>query len=226
MRDDVIAVRLDLEGFRVVDTIEDDGAITAVIETVVAAGCCPRCGHATLEGKGRRPRTLRDLPMKGKPVWLRWLRRCCRCQLCGHRFVERHEAMPARRQATPRLERYLYERTRPGLVPLSHVARCERVSFYRVQSAHTKGAAGELRADPPAIRVLAVDEASFKKRHVYHTVISAPELGRPLELVKGRDETEENDKHVPPISSSGPLPSRFLLTARGSVTSTRCPLSP
>jgi len=67
------------------------------------------------------------------------------------------------------------------------VARTEGVSFYRVQAAHTRGARGELDPSPPRIRVLAVDEASFKRGQDYNTVISAPELGRAIELVRGRD---------------------------------------
>jgi len=87
-----------------------------------------------------------------------------------------------------RFEQYLYERTRPGLVPLSHVARTEHVSFYRTQTAHTRGAHGELEGrPPPRLRAVSVDEASFKKRQDYNTTICAPELGRAIELVRGRD---------------------------------------
>jgi hypothetical protein len=130
---------------------------------------------------------LRDLPLRGKPLYLRWRIRRFRCPSCSHRSRERHEAIPPRARATPRFERYLYERTRPGPLPLSHVARTEGVAFYRVQAAHTKGARGELDPSPPRIRVLAVDEASFKRGQDYNTVISAPELGRAIELVRGRD---------------------------------------
>lgn len=187
MRDDAIAVRLDLEGFRVIETIEDDDAVTAVVETAVPAGLCRRCGAATLASKGRKERQLRDLPVKGKPLWLRWRRRCFRCDVCGHRFVEHHESIPKGVQATPRFERYLYDRSRPGLIPLSQLARTERVSFYRAQRAHTRGTAGDLDGAVAVPTRLAVDEASFKRGQDYNTVISAPELGRPIELVRGRD---------------------------------------
>lgn len=187
MRDDRITVGLGLEGFRVRETVETDEAVEAVIETRTGAGCCRRCGHGVLEGKGRRDRVLRDVPVRGEPLYLRPRIRRFRCPSCSHRFEERHEAIPPRVRATPRFERYLYRRTRPGLVPLSHVARTEGVSFYRVQVAHTKGARGELDPSPPRIRVLAVDEASFKRGQDQGTVISAPELGRAIELVRGRD---------------------------------------
>ncbi len=188
MREDAITVSLDLEGFRVVETKEREDRVEAVIETVVGAGCCPRCGHGTLQGKGRRTRVLRDLPVRGKPVYLRWRRRTFRCAACRHRFVERHEAIPPRARAMPRFERYLYERTRAGLIPLSHVARTEQVSFYRAQRAHTRGAHGDIDDRPPGhLPVLSVDEASFKKRQDYNTTICAPGAGRAIELVRGRD---------------------------------------
>jgi len=86
----------------------------------------------------------------------------------------------------PRFERYLYERTPPGLVPLSHVARTEEVSFYRAQRDHTRGALGEIDDRPPkGLRAVSVDEASFKKRQDYNTTICAPELGRVIELSGG-----------------------------------------
>jgi transposase len=189
VREDAITVSLDLPGFRVVETIEAEDAVEAVIETTVPAGCCPRCGHGTLRSKGRRDRVLRDVPVRAKPLYLRWRRRSFRCERCGHRFLERHEALPPRVRATARFEAYLYRRTRPGLVPLAHVARCEQVSFYRVQTAHSKGAAGELATGTVTLRALSVDEASFKRRQDYNTVISAPELHRTIELVRGRDGT-------------------------------------
>ena len=108
MRDDAISVSLELEGFRVTETIESLGAVVVVIETTVPAGVCPRCGHENL---------------KGKPAWLRWRRRAFRCRGCAHRFLERHPHIPPRVRATPRFERYLYRRSRPGMVSLSYVAR-------------------------------------------------------------------------------------------------------
>lgn len=157
MREDRITVSLELPGLRVVKTIESEDRVEAVIETTVPVGCCPRCGHGTLRSKGRRDRILRDIPVMDKPPQLRWRRRAFGCQSCGHRFVERHESVPPRARATVRFEAYLYRRTRPGPVPLAHVARCERVSFYRVQTAHTKGAAGELVDRSQALRTFLSD---------------------------------------------------------------------
>lgn len=190
MRDDAITVSLDLEGFRVTQTIETAGAVSVVIETKIPAGVCPRCGHATAEGKGRRDRVLRDVPVRGKPTYLRWRRRAFRCRGCAHRFLERHEQIPPRVRAMPRFERYLYRRTRPGMVSLSYVARCEGVSFYRAQRAHTLGARGELEQDPGPIRFLSIDEALFGRGQDFNTVVSAPHQGRVLDLVRGRGDAE------------------------------------
>jgi transposase len=187
VRDDAITVELGLEGFRVIETIENDHRVAVVIETRVPAGVCPRCGHGTAEGKGRRDRVLRDIPVRGKPTWIRWRRRAFRCRGCAHRFLERHELVPQRVRAMPRFERYIYERTRHGMISLSLVARIERVSFYRAQTAHTKGARGDLEQELFPIRFLAVDEAKFGRGPDYNTIISAPERGRVLDLVRGRD---------------------------------------
>ena len=180
MHDDAITVALDLEGFPVIKTIEHGHAVVIVVETTVPAGVCPKCSHATAESKGRRDRVLRDVPVRGKPTWIRWRRRAFRCKGCAHRFLERHELVPARVRALPRFEAYLYERSRPGMVSLSYVARIEGVSFYRVQTAHSKGCTGELdlleEAGP--IRFLSVDEAAFGRGADYNTIISAPERGR------------------------------------------------
>ena len=190
MRNDAITVTLDLEGFRVVETIETPHAIVIVIETTIPAGVCPRCGHASAEGKGRRDRVLRHLPVLGRPSWVRWRRRAFLCRGCGHRFLERHASVPPRVRATPALERYLYRRTRPGMVSLSYVARTEGVSFYRVQRAHSLGAAGELGGRLGVVRFLSVDEALFGRGQDFNTVISAPEQGQVLDLVRGRGDAD------------------------------------
>lgn len=206
MRDDAISVSLELEGFRVTETIERLGAVVVVIETRVPAGVCPKCGHPSAEGKGRRERVLRDLPLKGKPTWLRWRRRAFRCRGCAHRFLEHHPQIPPRVQATPRFERYLYKRSRPGMVSLSHVARIEGVTFYRVQRAHSLGASGELDADAIGpVRFLAVDEAKFARGPEFNTVVSAPEQGRVLDLVRGRggEELDRWAASLPPEVRAG-----------------------
>jgi transposase len=70
--------------------------------------------------------------------------------------------------------------------PWSDVASREAVSWWRVADAFDDRAqaVSVWTGKPP--RVVSLDEASFKRGFVYHTVLSAPEQRRILELVEGR----------------------------------------
>jgi len=59
---------------------------------------------------------------------------------------------------------------------------------WRVADAFDTRAAASDQFSGPAPRVLSIDESAFKKRFQYHTIVSAPEQRRILELVEGRNQ--------------------------------------
>lgn len=63
---------------RLIDYQVSDGKIIAEVETFKKPVHCPQCGKVA-EPKDRRTSTIRDLPIKNKPVTLLWKKRVWNC---------------------------------------------------------------------------------------------------------------------------------------------------
>lgn len=180
---DRIDVPLDLEGFEV--TCSE--VVNGVLEVDVRSSrrpACHHCGSISLTGHGTNCRRIRDRACS-YPTVLLWRQRRLRCNDCDATFRERHPEIAGRRNITLRLRRHLFERACHE--PFTDVAFAERVSGYRVLEAFDFHAAQEaLKPLPRPPRVLAMDEASFRRRHRFHTIFSDPEQGITFDIAAGR----------------------------------------
>ena len=61
-----------LEGFEVKRVIEEGDRLDLEVELAAQAGCCPRCGRASLDVKERPRVRVRDLPLAGRVTHLVW----------------------------------------------------------------------------------------------------------------------------------------------------------
>jgi transposase len=181
---DRIQVPLELDHFEVVDTVLVDGKLEVMVRSTFPRACY-HCGSVDVIGHGRSRREIRDRSC-GYPTTLIWNQRRYKCRDCGRTSRERHPETLGAKRVTARFRISLAEDacTRPW----SDVATAERVSWWRVADAFDAWAAENLRVGVgEAPRVLSLDESSFKSKFVYHTILSAPEQRRILELVPGRD---------------------------------------
>ncbi len=124
MQDDLTRL-VGLEGFEVKRVVEVGGRLDLEVELAARAGCCPRCGRASLEVKDRPRVRVRDLPIAGRVTHLVWRKRRYRCAACGRTFTESHPELPARQRVTRRFRRRLFERVRGGAAH-AEVAREEQ----------------------------------------------------------------------------------------------------
>lgn len=99
------AALLGMDGFVVIDSVEEDGELFVLVETTADVVGCPSCGvRAT--GHGRSTVQVRDLPNGGRAVRLVWRKRrwLCRDPDCEAKsFTERSPLI--RRSLTLRAER-------------------------------------------------------------------------------------------------------------------------
>ena len=65
MQDDLSRV-VGLAGLEVKHVIEEGDRLDLEVEPVARAGCCPRCGRASLDVKDRPRVRVRDLPIVGR----------------------------------------------------------------------------------------------------------------------------------------------------------------
>ena len=90
---------LGLNGFVVLAAAELAGEVELLVETTDVITGCPRCG-VVAEPHGRRPVSVRDLPLAGRPTVLVWSKRLWRClqPWCAQRsWSEASEATGPRR---------------------------------------------------------------------------------------------------------------------------------
>ncbi len=181
---DRIQVPLELDHFEVVDSVVVDGRLEVMVVSTFPRGCF-HCGSVDVVGHGRFQRRLRDRSC-GYPTVLVWSQRRYKCRDCGRTSRERHPETLGAKRVTARFRASLAADACSR--PWSDVASAEAVSWWRVADAFDSWATNTLRIDiGPAPRVLSIDESSFKSKFVYHTVLSAPEQRRILELVEGRN---------------------------------------
>lgn len=183
---EAINATLDLDGIEVVAVSITEGVIEIVVESHVGAGSCRACGGIAGEAKERPQVLVRDLPISGRPVLLRWVKRRWRCSYCAKTWTETHPQIPARARMTVRFKVHLAARA-VAERNFTQVARAEGVSYDTVVKAHRDRAELAQHNRPrPRPRILAIDEAAIRKGHSYCTVISDPERRYVLDTLPGR----------------------------------------
>jgi transposase len=177
-----------LEGFEVKRVIEEGDQLHLEVELVAGAGCCPHCGRASLDVKERPVVRVRDLPIFGRVIYLRWRKRRYRCAGCERSFTEQHPELPARQQVTRRFRRHLLERTRSGAAH-AEVARAEQTTRYQVGRAFEQGydELSAVREELPPRRISLDELAHRRGSRGLVTAVSDPDRRRLLDLVDGRD---------------------------------------
>lgn len=187
MRNEITNATLDLEGIVVLAASIGDDQTELVVESRHDAGCCPSCGRAALEPKERPETLIRDLPISGRPTVLVWRKRRWRCVSCHRSFTESHPQIPPRARMTVRFKVHLASRAKSE-GNFAQVARTEGVSYDTVARSH-RARAELIRAvrPRPSPKVLAIDEAAFKKGQDYNTIVSDVRGRYVLETLRGRD---------------------------------------
>lgn len=181
---DRIEVPLELDHFEVCSTELVDGWLQVTVESTFPKACF-HCGSVDVSGHGRHLRRIRDRSC-GYPTVLVWRQRRFRCRDCGRTSMERHLSFGGQRRITPRFAAELGAMS--CREPWTDLARREKVSWWRVADCFEALAATHDPFTGPPPSVISIDESSFRSRFVYHTVLSAPELRRPVELVTGRSQ--------------------------------------
>ncbi|HET8740741.1 MAG TPA: ISL3 family transposase [Acidimicrobiia bacterium] len=179
---DRIQVPLELDDFEVVDSVLAGGELAVTVRSTFPRACF-HCGSTDVVGHGRQSRRIRDRAC-GYPTTLIWEQRRYKCRDCGRTSRERHPETLGAKRLTGRFHDHLAESARNE--PWVDICRRERVSWWRVADAFDRLAAGHDPYTGPPARVLSLDEAAFKKRRRFQTILSAPEQHRIIEVEQGR----------------------------------------
>ncbi len=189
---------LGLQEFVVLAAAELAGEVELLIETTETVTGCPRCG-VIAEPHGRRPVSVRDLPIAGRPTVLVWSKRLWRCNepLCQQRtWSERSKEIRPRSILTERARRWAMLRVGAHAETVAGVARQLGVGWHTVMRA-VRDYGQPLVEDPnrlAAVSGLGVDEhvwahAGPRRRTGFATGIVDLTPGRAprlLDVVPGR----------------------------------------
>jgi transposase len=189
---------LGLDGFVVLAAAEVAGEVELLVETTATVTGCPRCG-VVAEPHGRRPVTVRDLPIAGRPTVLVWSKRLWRClePRCAQRtWSETHQAIRPRAVLTERARAWAMRRVGAHGETVASVCRQLGVGWHTVMRAVREY--GQPLVDDPdrteGVTGLGVDEhvwahAGRRRRTGFATGIVDLTPGRPprlLDVVPGR----------------------------------------
>jgi transposase len=149
---------------------------------------CPHCGFKTTRVHDTRRLRVHDLPTRGRPTELQWLRRRFACAECGERCWEDHpEIIIGRRtHVTRRLARQLVRDV--GVMSIREVARRHDLPWHYIM-ALTATWSDRVAADRRRrrCRVLLIDETSLRRGHRYVTVVINGDTGETLGIVAHRN---------------------------------------
>lgn len=93
---------------------------------------CSLCGAKTAELHQTKEILIRDLPVFGRPVYLKVPHRRFYCRHCQHYISEQLEFIDWRRHQTSRYQAYVYQRVK--VTTVLQVSREENLSENQVQS--------------------------------------------------------------------------------------------
>lgn len=173
------------EGFRVADLQADAASVRIELHPQDLQDLhCGRCGQPSLGLHERVQRSIRDLPMVGRTVWLQvHLRRVC-CGQCGTgmqqvAWLDRHARM------TRRLAQAVAQWC--AKLPVKHVAAMFDLHWSTVREIDRRRLKQLVDALPqPQPRRLVMDEFALYKGHRYASVVLDADTRRVLWIGEGR----------------------------------------
>ena len=174
-----------IRGYDYVSTAYEGGQVVFTIRRRRHTYRCPVCGGRAVRPHGHQERTLRAVPIGGKPVLVVLAIPRVECPRCGvTRQVPLDFADP-RRQYTRSFERYALELSRD--MTIQDVAEHLQVSWDTIKEIQKRYLEKRFRKPRLAkLRQMAIDEIAIGKGHRYLTVVLNLETGAVVFVGEGK----------------------------------------
>ncbi len=180
---------LDLPGVRVETCTQVEGKISLGLSILSEGMVCHHCKNYTEKLHQNRPILVRDLPVFGRPVYLKVPRRQFYCPNCQRYPTEKIDFLDVKRRHTQRYEQNIYERVQQS--NMEQIGREEGLSYDEIKGIFDQvSKLKKNRSWKPAKRI-SLDEISMRKgQGNFVTVVSDISEGNLIEMIDSHRQDE------------------------------------
>ena len=159
---EILTELLAIPNYKVVGSEISEDRVTLDINSTLDAVACPHCRQTSESLHERHRRTVRDLPVSGKPCYLRFVRRRFYCHNCNRAFCESINFVQERRDYTNRYQNWIFHQVKENNI--TAVQRCEELIYDAIESIFFHEAKLRTPAEPFAdLKRLGIDEIALRK---------------------------------------------------------------
>jgi len=172
---------LDLPEVKVESCTQIEGKILLGLRIVGEGMVCHHCQNYTEQLHQNRPILVRDLPVFGRPVYLKVPRRQFYCPNCQRYPTEKIDFLDFKRRHTQRYEQNIYERVQQS--NMEQIGREEQMSYDEIKGIFEQVIKKKKTSCQPAKRI-SIDEISMRKgQGNFVTVVSDISEGNLIEMI-------------------------------------------
>lgn len=162
---------LGLTGLRIFKVEQKHDGYFLHCETYAKSCKCTKCGHVNIKVKQTYARTIRDLPISGKRVYLILYSRQYNCEQCHTNYYEKYDFVESNQNTTNRYSAYLYFLSKGA--DLSYVSEKESISYKtvtRIVKQYSQQAVKSFDGYK-TVKKIGIDEIALRKGHRNFVVI-------------------------------------------------------
>lgn len=189
-----LSIPLDLPEFQIINQFIEKDRYFADVKKESNTERCPYCGFQTQRLHDYRTRTVRDLPIFNKPLFLNVQIKRFRCKNCNELFSQHFESINPGQHQTIRFREYLYALCHESTI--QKVSREQRIAYSTLERIYYAIASEKLHKLQRDQRIQAIlqtevttigmDEIAVRKGHTYETVLVDLEHGGVLGMAHER----------------------------------------
>ncbi|WP_340094699.1 transposase family protein, partial [Nostoc punctiforme] len=150
---------LDLPGVKVESCTQIDGKILLGLRIVVEGMVCHHCQNYTEQLHQNRPILVKDLPVFGRPVYLKVPRRQFYCPNCQRYPTEKLDFLDIKRRHTQRYEQNIYECVKQS--SMEQIGREEGLSYDEIKGIFDRVNKTQKKPNWEQVKRICLDEISM-----------------------------------------------------------------
>lgn len=180
---------LDLPGVRVETCTQVEGKISLGLSILSEGMVCHHCKNYTEKLHENRPILVRDLPVFGRPVYLKVPRRQFYCPDCQRYPTEKIDFLDVKRRHTQRYEQNIYERVQQS--NMEQIGREEGLSYDEIKGIFDQVSKLKKNISWKPAKRISLDEISMRKgQGNFVTVVSDISEGNLIEMIDSHRQDE------------------------------------